>query len=58
MRQADIKGLRKSKRLTQQCVADKIGVSIRTYRRIENSENVAKREYMSLLWPILGDITL
>lgn len=58
MMQRDIKGLRKKKGLTQTQVALKIGVSIRTYRRIENMENRAKRDYMSALWPILNSVTL
>lgn len=58
MRQEDLKGLRAAKGLTQKEVADRIRVSERTYRRIENMEIKASRDRMSALWPVMGTCLL
>lgn len=50
---ANLKSARKEKGLTQQAVADRIGVSLNYYQKIEMGERTGAVE----IWDLLEDIT-
>jgi transcriptional regulator with XRE-family HTH domain len=50
----DIKFLRESKGLTQQDLADKVGLSLRTIQRIEKNKNASNLETLNKILSVLG----
>jgi len=49
-----IRGLRRAKDISQQAMADKVGIHINTYRRLEKNPENASAKHVAVVAKLLG----